>query len=77
MHRYRCPLCGTTSPRYLTLAGAKRHGADHRDDRHGGDHPDGEHIIHGAAYAAPRGGERTAVVVLLVLVAIGLLYKLG
>ncbi|MEH0402897.1 hypothetical protein ACFY7V_03660 [[Kitasatospora] papulosa] len=76
MHRYRCPLCGITSTAYMTITGANRHGAVHRDKRHGGDHPDGEHIVHGAAYRAPQGGEWMAVAIVLVLLAVGLLGKL-
>ncbi|MEU0275519.1 hypothetical protein [Streptomyces sp. NPDC006307] len=77
MHRYRCPLCGITSAPYVTRAGADRHGAGHRDARHGGDHPDGEHIIRAAAHRAPQGSEWMAVLVVLVVLAIGLVGKIA
>lgn len=44
-YRYRCELCGTTSPPVHTRAALAGERQDHRDRFHGGHIPDGEAVV--------------------------------
>lgn len=65
-YRYFCPSCDLESDPYVLKSKADDVGEDHRHDRHGGLHPRGECIL-GPEWRAPQGGERSAILVFVVI----------
>lgn len=70
MRSYRCGRCGITSRAYLTAAGARAHGYDHRHEVHGGDHPDGECLVPGRPVMPQTAVQWRAIMAVVLLLAV-------
>ncbi|WP_030236902.1 hypothetical protein [Streptomyces sp. NRRL S-350] len=69
MPAYRCEKCGLTSRAFLTAAGAREHGAEHRARAHGGDFPDGECLVANEPFLPQTSQEWKAVLAVVALLA--------